>query len=157
MKNILTILAIALLFSCNSSTKSNEEISQLTIDQLVNSAENLKDEIISVEGMVTHVCREGGQKMFMTNGTKEINLLVRVSESIPEFDVALEGSNVKVTGKLIVSYSDIAADEMHEGESSGMEAEECVTEKAMNEMKDGAECKSNVTFHLEATSYKEII
>lgn len=158
MKKILSILVASLfLLSCNSSSKSSEEIKQITLEELVTSAADLKDEVVSFEGMVTHVCKHGGQKMFLTNEAQDIKLLVRVSSSIPEFDVALEGSNVKVTGKLIVSVVEVADPAEHRGEGSEAEEEDCAFEADMENKIEEDTCNTNIEFHVEAASYKELI
>src|SRR5210317_2227610 len=106
MKKFLTVAAvIAVLFSCNSRNNevAEENIKEVDFATLEASASDLENETVKVTGMVLHVCKHGGQKMFISADTSESSLLVLVSPSIPEFDVALEGSNVEVTGKLVVS------------------------------------------------------
>lgn len=168
MKKIISIFTISIfLFSCNTSTKNNEDAKTISFEELATSAEELNDQLVSIEGIVTHVCKHGGQKMFLTDETKELSLLIRVSESIPEFDVALEGSNVQVTGKVIVAVAEVET-EVHDGdgvmhlqsESEGTSedgaAAECPTEEAMKEKGEGDASESNITYHIEATSFKEI-
>lgn len=158
MKKILSILvASILLFSCNSATKSSQESKEITLEELVASATALKDELVTIEGMVTHVCKHGGQKMFLTNDSQDIKLLVRVSSSIPEFDVALEGSNVQVTGKLMVSVLEAEDPSEHRGEGTEAEEEDCAFEADTNETSKDDACTTKIEFHVEAASYKEII
>ncbi|MFC2090077.1 OB-fold nucleic acid binding domain-containing protein [Bacteroidota bacterium] len=145
---ILT-LTVLLIFSCTSNNSKVEDIKALTLEELTVQAADLNEATISVEGLVTHVCKHGGQKMFLTDETKNIDILVQVSNSIPEFDVALEGSNVKVTGKVIVSVVDESMEE-HEGEKE----ENCPTEEAMK--KDGEACATNITYYIEAAEYSEL-
>jgi len=160
MKNILTIIASIMLFSCNSGNNGEniQQSEKITIENVAERGEELNDQMVQVTGMVSHVCKHGGQKMFLTNASQDANLLVRVSGSIPEFDVALEGSNVEVTGKLISTVVDESATEEHDAvnhEEGVKEAqpENCPTEDAMNEGSEPAK----ITYHIEATSYRELV
>lgn len=155
MKKIIPIFVLAIfLFSCNTGTKNTEEIKSVTFEELATSAEGLNDKLVTIEGMVTHVCKHGGQKLFLTDETKELNLLVRVTESIPEFDVALEGSNVQITGNLIVAVAEANEEDDHHGD--GEDEADCATEEALKEKGEGDACTSNITYHINATSFKEI-
>lgn len=153
---ISTLVFVALLISCNSesgkSGKTNEEFKIIAIENLEASAEALGDNTIQTTGMVTHICRHGGQKLFLTDDTKEKHILVRTSSSIPEFDILLEGSTLEVTGKLVATVTDVTD---HEGHAHS-EDEECAAEAKMKENDGSDECTTTVTYHLEAISYKEI-
>ncbi len=168
MKRILTLATLVVLaMACSNGPSaengSDENVRQLTIEELNSSAAELNDETVTVSGMVFHVCKHGGQKMFIKSASSDLNVLIRVSQSIPEFDVALEGSNVEVTGKLVVTAADTEEME-HKGGEGGEEAmhatssgepEECTTEEQMKaqEMETG----KGISYHIEATSFKEVI
>ena len=163
---IIVTAVIAVLYSCNSgnSKVADENAKQVDLVTLKSSAAELENETVKVTGMVSHVCKHGGQKMFLTTDASDVSLLVLVSTSIPEFDVSLEGSNVEVTGKLVVSVvNDEGTHEgdNHEGEehlTAQMEqAEDCPTEQALKAAGEGEECTTNISYHIEATSCKEII
>lgn len=158
MKSYTSILvAIVFLVSCNSESgkkgENSEIIKVVSIEKLENSAGNLSENLVQTSGLVTHICRHGGQKMFLTDESNEVHLLVRASSSIPEFDITLEGSTLEVTGKLIATVTEAADLEGHEHS----EEENCAAEAKMNEKTDSNEPTTNVTYHLEAISYKEII
>ncbi len=155
MKQIIFALVLAvILISCNSQAekgvKSTEEVLLIPIENVVSSAGELADNMIKTTGLVTHICRHGGQKLFLTDESNEIHLLVKVSSSIPEFDLALEGSMLEVTGKLIATVTTSADIEGH----NHSEEEECAAETKMKERSDSVECTTNITYHLEAISYK---
>lgn len=164
MKKTLTVLSIALLlFACNSGTQKagadsgSEKI--VALEEIMSSGEELKDQLITVSGMVDHVCRHGGQKLFLRNDSGDVRLLVLVTESIPEFDIALEGSDIEVTGKLAVSLMEDLEKEhsMEEGEmAETTEKEECAEDGDTAAAGDAA-CTTSLTYHIEATSFKEII
>lgn len=163
MKNILTLAAIvAFIFGCNTEKGKvdSTDVKKVEIATIEASASELENQTVQVTGMVLHVCKHGGQKMFLTNDSTETSLLVRVGPSIPEFDVALEGSNVEVTGKLVVSVVSNTEEE-HDGEGHGSvatsEPADCPTEEAMKAAGEGEECSTSISYHIEATSFKEII
>lgn len=158
MKRYISILvAIVFLISCNSESgktgKNPEAIKVVPIENLEGSAGELGENLVQTTGLVTHICRHGGQKLFLTDESNEVHLLVRVSSSIPEFDLALEGSTVEVTGKLIATVTEITDHEGHEHS----EEESCAAEEKMKKNAASDESASNVTYHLEAISYKEVI
>lgn len=158
MKKYSSILvAFVFLISCNSEAgkknENSESIKIVPIETLEVSAVELGENLVQTTGLVTHICRHGGQKMFLTDESNEVHLLVRVSSSIPEFDVALEGSTIEVTGKLIATINE-AID--HEGHDHS-EEEDCAAEAKMKANAESDECTTNITYHLEAISYKETI
>lgn len=158
MKSYTSILvALVFLISCNSESgkkaENSESIKVVPIETLEVSAGELGENLLQTTGLVTHICRHGGQKLFLTDESNDVHLLVRVSSSIPEFDVALEGSTLEVTGKLIATVTEVTDHEGHEHS----EEEVCAAEAKMKENTNSDQRTTNVTYHLEAISYKEII
>ncbi len=163
MKKILTVAAIfAVFFGCNTENGqvNDTDVKKVNISTIEASASELEDQTVQVTGMVLHVCKHGGQKMFLTNDSTEASLLVRVGPRIPEFDVTLEGSNVEVTGKLVVSVVS-NTEEAHDGEDhqavASSEPADCPAEEALKAAGEGEECTTTITYHIEASSFKEII
>ncbi|MCF8345756.1 MAG: OB-fold nucleic acid binding domain-containing protein [Bacteroidales bacterium] len=150
-KNFLLILFLALLIGCNSGNSNkddiSEEISIVSAEELDNNASAFVDKPLKVTGLVTHVCKHGGQKMFITDETQNINLLVRVSQSIPEFDIALEGSTVEITGKMVATVTE---------EEESHEEGDCETESKMKAAEESKGTSTNITYHIEAASFREI-
>jgi hypothetical protein len=158
MKTVfLIIVTTALLISCNSQSGKNGSITEdptfVAIENIEGSAGELTENLIQTKGLVTHICRHGGQKMFLTDESNETHLLVRASSSIPEFDIALEGSTIEVSGKMIATVKVL---DDHDGHDHSDE-EDCAAEAKMKENSDSDECTTDITYHLEAISYKEII
>ena len=154
---ISTLVVLLFLISCNSesgkSGETNEDIKVIAIENLESPAEDIGDNIIQTKGIVTHICRHGGQKLFLTDDTKESHILVRVSSSIPEFDVSLEGSTLEVTGKLIATVkktTDLKGDDYSD-------VEECTAEAKMKEGSGSDGSTTKITYHLEALSFKKVI
>lgn len=157
MKHILILMMTAtLLISCNSETKKDnatgKTVQTIEIENVTASAPDLVDETVKFSGLVTHVCKHGGQKMFLTDTAQKVTLLVRVGQSIPEFDIALEGSEVEITGKVVASV-----DEVEEGKGENHEeGEDCAAEARMEEETQGVEGSTSITYYVEAASFKEI-
>jgi len=155
MKHLFLIVLVAVLIvGCNSGRDNNGEekgsgeITIVTAEDLDNNASAFVDKSVQVTGMVTHVCKHGGQKMFITDESRNANLLVRVSQSIPEFDIGLEGSTVQITGKMVATVA--------ENEEEAHEEEDCEVEAKMKASDEMRKNTTNITYHIEADSFKEI-
>jgi len=133
MKKLVLLLgAIAVLAACNrapkANTESKSEVLTITVAQALEDPAALVDKEVSITGMVTHVCKHGGQKLFIIDEDPEQQLRVNVGEGIPEFDIALEGSSVTFTGTFRMLSPDEQASmqgenkEMHEEEHANPEA-----------------------------------
>jgi aspartyl/asparaginyl-tRNA synthetase len=96
-----------LAVSCNQSVKKEgvspeavqtEEIVSATIVELLANPADYQDKEVAVSGMVTHVCRHGGQKCFIVANDGETQIRIVPGGDIDEFKVALEGSTVAFKG-----------------------------------------------------------
>jgi len=153
MKSIIPIfLAVMITAACNQSEKQSsekqtetKEITTVSVDEILNNPSAYQDKEVRVTGMVTHVCRHGGQKCFITAGDPDKQLRISVSKQIPEFEIDLEGSTVEFTGKLLL-----------------MEDEAAIAMQQENDEKDhhtGDEAHAkaeNASFHLEAIAISEV-
>jgi hypothetical protein len=100
MRNLMIILSVILLIvACKPSNQQKESL-PATVEQLVDQPEGFSGKLVSVSGTVSHVCRHGGQKMFLFGVDSEKLIQVNTGTSATEFDVALEGTEVEVTGVL---------------------------------------------------------
>ena len=81
------------------------------------------DKEIAIEGLVTHVCKHGGQKLFLTGtGTPE-SLRINTSETIPEFDIKMEGSKTQFKGVVKLMDETFIAEAAAEEQSHHPESE----------------------------------
>ena len=73
-RSILLVFMVFLVLSCNQTVKNDgenqqavksEEIVSASIVELLASPADYQDKEVAVSGMVTHVCRHGGQKCFI--------------------------------------------------------------------------------------------
>ncbi|MDD4644583.1 MAG: hypothetical protein PHY99_01185 [Bacteroidales bacterium] len=96
-KSLLSILIISvLLVACNGKKTSKTEAVPVNLSEVTTKAPELMGKLISLEGMVAHVCHESGKRLFLG----EDSFKVLASNKIPKFDIAMEGSDVVVTGYL---------------------------------------------------------
>jgi len=119
MKKLMLLLALSAIFmiSCNQSDKTKgdnatvDETVNATITELLASPADFEGKEVVLSGMVTHVCRHGGQKCFVLADDGETQLRINVGENINEFDVALEGSTVEFTG-VFKMLNEVASEEL---------------------------------------------
>jgi len=121
---------LLLLYSCNNLKKKSADgnitgsISELMVDEFQEVAGTYVDQKVMIAGRVTHVCRHGGQRLFITGDTTDQTVRITTGENIPEFDIALEGSLISVTGivkELIIDETYLAEWEMEVLEGTGKE------------------------------------
>lgn len=105
IKNYLAFLVIALLFASCVNNQSNVEnttteleVSYIALADFDAEAENYVGQKVTIEGIVDHVCKHGGKRMFIIDTASDGRVKITVGENIPSFDVELEGSAVEVTG-----------------------------------------------------------
>jgi hypothetical protein len=53
---------------------------------------------VEIKGMVVHVCREGGKKMFIIGEDPEMRVKITPSDKIGVFKPEMEGSTVAIKG-----------------------------------------------------------
>ena len=139
-KAVFLVLIAFLAVSCNQATKEKstssestevEQIVSATIQELLASPADYDGKEIAVSGMVTHVCRHGGQKCFIVADDGETQMRIVPGGEIDEFKVELEGSTVAIKGIFRVlnlveaeeHVEDHESKEHHEEEMSHSEAE----------------------------------
>jgi len=134
MKRIIIGVSILLLLftSCsNLKKKSTPEkmtgaVMELSIEEFQEIAANHVDQEINVSGRVTHFCRHGGQRLFITGDDTDKTIRITTGKNIPEFDVALEGSIISVRGiirELVIDETCLAEWELEVLEGTGNETQ----------------------------------
>jgi len=153
MKTTSILLFICLLVtSCNQpsnksdkKTSSSDVITKVELADILKKPDKFNGKQIKVQGLVTHVCKHGGQKLFIMSEDPDKQIRINTSDDIPEFDIELEGSTVEFSGyfKKLTDVETEAmnqdTDEMHyhTGDESHAEAEKA-------------------SYHLEAHDFKKI-
>ncbi len=108
IRNFLMIIALAVIFiSCSggagtdvavqdegaSMEATQQETPMIAIGEFDTKAGDFVDQEIMVEGIVDHVCKHGGKKLFLVSDDGDLHV-----ESDTRFDEALAGSQVAVKG-----------------------------------------------------------
>jgi len=100
---LVMILMIALA-SCNQGTqnadKPKNDTTRLTVLTFLKQADSCIEKPVIIEGTVLHLCKHGGKRMFLVDGTDSIRVEVTTGPKIAKFDDALIGSRVRVFGTL---------------------------------------------------------
>lgn len=112
LRNIFMILvAAAIVWSCgNQQTAQKEDkvveeevvVEQppmaMSLADFKQKAETIVGQEVILEGTVIHVCKHGGQKMFITANDPDIRIKITPGDEMAAFTDELEGSDVKVVG-----------------------------------------------------------
>ncbi|HPS63858.1 MAG TPA: OB-fold nucleic acid binding domain-containing protein [Bacteroidales bacterium] len=106
-KQTLLLLILPLFFAaaCNTGGKDNSkalknDTTRLTVMTFEKQADICIEKPVIIEGTVLHLCKHGGKRMFLVDGTDSIRVEVTTGPKIAKFDEALMGSRVRVYGTL---------------------------------------------------------
>ena len=127
----LILVAAAFMMACGGQTATNQDEQTATTQEEVAAsepivvsladfqanAESLLGKEVVLEGMVVHVCKHGGKKMFITADDPDVRIKITPGQESESFSTELEGSEIKVRG--IVEAMEVEAPaegEMAEGE-----------------------------------------
>lgn len=125
-KLIIAIIALAFfVVSCeNTPTKTkettkkqvvvNDEIIPVAMSNFDSLVESLAGRKISISGTVDHVCKHGGQKLFIVDENTDARIKVTPNEEIAAFNENLIGETIKIIG--IVEEMRIDEDYLNEWE-----------------------------------------
>ena len=104
-KIIFSLFALFLIhYSCSNLSRKtanenlSEDLSEMTVDDFSEQIGDFVGKEVTMSGRVTHVCRHGGQRLFITGEDSSKTVRVTTGENIPEFDISLEGSMIVVKG-----------------------------------------------------------
>ena len=108
MTKIIFPLLITLIFAttaCNrgpekATDKTKTDTTRLAVLTFEKQADSCIDKPVIIEGTVLHLCKHGGKRMFLVDGTDSIRVEVTAGPKIIKFDDALVGSRVRVYGTL---------------------------------------------------------
>jgi len=125
-RSLLLVLIAFVVISCNQTEKKEgtkveasktEQIVSATIVELLATPAEYQDKEVAVSGMVTHVCRHGGQKCFILADDGETQIRIVPGGDIDEFDIALEGSTVAFKGVFRILNAELAEEHVEDHES----------------------------------------
>jgi hypothetical protein len=151
MKKLWLMLPVlAVLSSCNSKPAADTSAADtvLTVEEILATPEQYLEKEVVISGLVTHVCKHGGQKLFIAGAETETLLRINTSESIPEFGLDMEGSKVEFKGTLkLMDEALAAASEAEEKEHHPEENDSTVAEDKSNR---------NTEYYLVAGSFRTL-
>lgn len=100
MKKIMfVVVAFMVLSACSNTKKSNLPTPTFNLTELNEMAPNYVNQEVILEGIVDHVCKHGGKRMFIVGSLPSARIRIDAGEEL-SFDASLEGSSVFVTGIL---------------------------------------------------------
>lgn len=108
MKKLTLLVALAIgIFSCQNSTNNSEtssdqnltkDIAVVKVADFENKAGDLVGKTIQITGTVDHVCKHGGQRMFIVDNESEARIKVTPAEEVAAFNTELIGDELLITG-----------------------------------------------------------
>lgn len=153
-RSILWVLVAFLAVSCNQNAKKESmdseadktvEIVSATIDELLATPADYQDKEVAVSGMVTHVCRHGGQKCFIVAEDGETQIRIVPSGEIDEFKIEMEGSTIAFKGVFRVLNPEQSEELLEEHDSKEHHVEEQSHSSA-----------EKADYFVEASEFKEV-
>jgi hypothetical protein len=153
---VLFVIALALVvFGCSQEgTEPAAEVAQetqqaaeteqaepapaeVTLAELATNTAEHVGQTVAVTATVDHVCKHGGKRMFLIDGTPDHRFKITAGDAVGAFDVALEGSDVQVVGVVAEQRIDEAYLDAWEAESSEQKPE--VAHEGHEHTAEGAE------------------
>jgi len=103
-KLFLFVVLSAFVFACgnrqNQTQTAEETVVVLTVDELMASAANYVDQEVVISGLITHVCKHGGQRCFVMGATDEVTIRVEAGDEIDAFKQEHVGDELQIAGIL---------------------------------------------------------
>lgn len=147
-KMILLTLAVSVaalaLAACSAekATDTATEAKEMTIADFNTHAGEMVDQIVTVSGTVDHVCKHSGKRLFIFGEDPQDRLKVESSETVGSFDVALEGSEIRIQGKVLEMRVDEAYLDEWEKEEIGEDCTADLQPESDGTPNDGAKAEN---------------
>jgi len=153
-RTILLVFIAVMAISCKQAANTDtdtveaakkEAIVSASVVELLATPEEYGDKEVAVSGLVTHVCRHGGQKCFIVAEDGETQIRIVPGGDIEEFLVEMEGSTVAFKGIFRILNPDAAAEQLEDYESQ--------EQHAVEQSHSAAE---KAEYFVEALEFKEV-
>ncbi len=98
------ILAAQVIYAQDKITSKPQDVSASTEVVMIkpvdfpDKAGDIVGKTVEIEGLVVHVCKHGGKKMFIVGENPDIRVKITATDKVSVFEPELEGSNVVVQG-----------------------------------------------------------
>lgn len=152
MKNLVIFLSlIFLLGSCKNQPETSESGTEaaitLTMEEFFDNPHEYINKEVTITGLVTHVCKHGGQKLFIAGGEDNSSVRIEVGKDITEFDTNMEGTEAAFTGIVMIMDQEF-------GEKAQTEEKEHHNEK---EGEDDCAFEDNAkNYYIVASTFKSL-
>lgn len=126
-KLFFVTLVVILSVSCgsrqNQPKQAEETVQVMTVDELMEAAADRVDQEVVISGLITHVCKHGGQRCFVMGTSDAVTIRVEAGDQIGSFKQEFVGSELQIAGILRLVPVD-GGHECSEGEVATHEHEQ---------------------------------
>lgn len=163
---LLSITALLMLACGQQANKqavktveTEKSVVVLTIDEVLEQANELADKEVIVKGTVMHVCKHGGGRCFLMGSNEDVTIRVEAGEKIGAFEQELMGSDLQIVG--VLKEVKTEADAHNPGKEHGEHGEgetheeDADTEEAHAIIAENQETAEKV-FFIEGLKVKEL-
>jgi hypothetical protein len=102
-----------------TAVSADSKTSVVTPESFQEFAVNNVGKEVEIKGMVVHVCKHGGKKLFVIGEDPEKRVKITTSDKVSVFEPELEGSTILVKGII----EPIAEEELPEAEKANQDAD----------------------------------
>lgn len=102
---LVALISIITFASCTGNKKTNEantntEQTYATVDEVLANAEQQVDNTVLIEGLCTHICSHGGQKLFLMGNDDSKTIRVETNDALGAFKTECANSMIQIKGTL---------------------------------------------------------
>jgi hypothetical protein len=159
MRNLIFIATFSVLLMACEGKKAAESGGEVAVasekvfevKELMDDPDGMIDQMVQVQGTVTHVCRHSGKRLHLVDLESEKMIRLEAGEKIVRFERDLEGSDIIATGILRKQVIDDSYIESLAGEGHGEQHHEG------EEASEGEERAANFRAMLERSGQEEIV
>ncbi len=121
--SLLLIMAALFIVSCGADQTKEKaaEVTTVAVADFDAKAEGFVGQTLAITGTVNHVCKHSGKRLFLIGDDPETTIKVEAGPEIGTFDIALEGSKIRVEGIVEVLKVDKEYLDNWEGEACAAE------------------------------------
>jgi hypothetical protein len=151
---MIWVVAMLLMASCNQSGQQEgmeasgtdmDKIITATVEEILAQPADYEGKQVAVSGLVTHVCRHGGQKCFVVGQDGQTQIRIVPGGDIDEFKIDIEGSTVAFKGIFRVLNAPETAELVEDYESQAHHDQEMAHSAA-----------EKADYFIEAVDFKEV-
>lgn len=123
---VLSLLVVFAVSCGNRQLKTQpaeQTVKVITVDELLAEAADRVDQEVVIAGLITHVCKHGGQRCFVMGTSDAVTIRVEAGDEIDSFKQEHVGSELQITGILRLVPAE-GGHECSEGEEATHEHEQ---------------------------------